>query len=85
MSNDKSEATGFVGFGNETPQPATVKPTKKPSTKVVSGAAAGAVVVVVVWVCSLFGLEVPGDVASALTVLVGFGAGYVVPDPRRVP
>jgi hypothetical protein len=44
---------------------------------VTAGAAAGAAVVVLVWVLGLLGVDLPAEVASALTVLAGFGAGYL--------
>ena len=48
-----------------------------PQPKVVAGGAAGAVTVVLVWAAGLAGLEVPPEVASAVTVLISFGAGYL--------
>lgn len=39
--------------------------------------AAGALVVVLVWVAGLLGLDVPPLVAAALSTLAGFGAGYL--------
>lgn len=57
-------------------------PSKAPTPKVVAGGTAGAAVVVIVWAASLFGLEVPIQVAGALVVLVSFAASYVVPDRR---
>jgi len=53
---------------------------KTPTPKVVAGGAAGAAVVVIVYVAGLFGLEVPVEVATAAVVLVSFAAGYIVPD-----
>ena len=48
-----------------------------PTNKVFAGGAAGAVSIIVVYVASLFGLEVPNEVAQSLTVLVSFAAGYI--------
>lgn len=45
--------------------------------KVAAGGAAGAVTVVLVWVAEMFGLEVPAEVASAVTVLISTAAGYL--------
>ena len=45
--------------------------------KVVAGGAAGAVTVVLVWIASLCNLPVPPEVASAVTVLISTGAGYL--------
>jgi hypothetical protein len=52
-------------------------PSRKPVKKVAATGVAGSVVVVAVWVAGLFGLHVPADVASALTLLAGSGAGYL--------
>lgn len=48
-----------------------------PNPKVVAGGFAGAVTVVLVWVAGMFGVEVPPEVASAVTVLISTGAGYL--------
>lgn len=53
------------------------RPSRKPVKKVTAGGAAGAAVVVAVYVAGLFGLAVPAEVASAVTVLASFGAGYL--------
>lgn len=47
-----------------------------PVTIATGGAAAATTVVV--WIASLFGLEVPVEVAGALTTLIVFVAGYMV-------
>ena len=52
-------------------------PSLKPVKKVTAGGVGGAVVVIAVYVAGLFGVEVPAEIASAATVLVGFGAGYL--------
>jgi hypothetical protein len=48
-----------------------------PRPKVVAGGIAGAASILVVYVASLFGLDVPPEVASAFTVVVSFGASYI--------
>lgn len=48
-----------------------------PTSKVIAGGAAGAVSIVLVWVAGLFGLEVPAEVASAVTVLLSSAAAYI--------
>lgn len=48
-----------------------------PQPKVVAGGVAGALVVLLVWVASLFGLEVPDYVALAAVVVIGSGAAYL--------
>jgi nanoRNase/pAp phosphatase (c-di-AMP/oligoRNAs hydrolase) len=45
-----------------------------------AGGAAGAVTTIVVFVAARLGLEVPPEVASALTVLIYTGAGYLKED-----
>lgn len=59
--------------------------TMKPTPKVAAAGATGAAVVVLVWVASLFGLEVPGYVGTALGVLLGTAAGYFKSDGRHAP
>ena len=54
--------------------------TLTPTAKVTSGTAAGAVTIVLVWIAGMIGIEVPPEVASAVTVLIGFGVAYLVPD-----
>lgn len=53
-----------------------------PNTKVIAGGAAGALVSVLVWVVSLFGLDIPAEVAGALVVLVTFATSYFVPESK---
>ena len=48
-----------------------------PQAKVIAGGAAGAASIVLVYAAGLFGLDVPGEVASALTVLISTGAAYL--------
>ena len=45
--------------------------------KISAAAAAGAVTILLVWLCSLFGVDVPTDVASAITLIVAVAAGYL--------
>jgi hypothetical protein len=49
----------------------------KPQPKVVAGGAAGAVSVILVWAVGLAGLEVPAEIASAVTVLIASAAAYL--------
>ncbi len=44
--------------------------------KVFAGGAAGAVTVVLVWGAGMFGLDIPGEVASAVTVLISTSAAW---------
>lgn len=55
------------------------------SSKVGLGGAAGAVTILLVWIVSLIGLEVPPEVASAFTVLITVAVGYLVPETRSIP
>lgn len=50
-----------------------------PQPKVVAGGAAGAAAILIVYVASLFGLEVPGEVGAALAALLSFAAAYLKP------
>jgi hypothetical protein len=52
--------------------------------KLLGGGVAAAVTTVVVWVLRLNGLTTPPEVATALTVLIGAVAGYMIPD-RNTP
>lgn len=63
-------------------QPArTVKPTRKTTV----GTAAAAVTVIVVWLVSMAGVEVPAEVASAFTTLVTAVAVYFTRDRLPAP
>jgi hypothetical protein len=52
-----------------------------PESKVVAGAVAGAVSIILVWLAGLFGLEVPPEVAAAVTVVLGAGTAYLKRSP----
>lgn len=54
-----------------------MNPSRKPHPKVAAGGAAGAASIVLVYVLGEFGLAIPAEVASALTVLIGFAGGYL--------
>lgn len=45
--------------------------------KVQATGAVGAFVVLTVFIAEQFGLDVPGDVAAALTIVAGVAAGYL--------
>lgn len=51
-----------------------------PSRKITSVALAGALTTIAVWLLALGGVEVPAQVAAALTTVLTFGAGYIVAD-----
>jgi hypothetical protein len=48
-----------------------------PQPKVVAGGAAGAASVVIIFIASQFGLEIPGEVGAALAALISFGGAYL--------
>lgn len=48
-----------------------------PQAKILAGGAAGALSVLIVYVAGLFGLDVPAEAASALTVLISSAAAYL--------
>lgn len=50
---------------------------RKPHPKVAAGGAAGAASIVLVWALAQAGVEIPPEVASALTTLLSFGAAYM--------
>jgi hypothetical protein len=53
-----------------------------PTSKVIAGGTAGASTVLLLWLVSLFGLQVPPEVAAAVTVLLTAGAAYLKPERR---
>lgn len=55
-----------------------------PTRKVTAGTLAAAVSVIAVWVAGQAGLEVPAEVASAFTTLLGFIAAYFIHDGVQV-
>lgn len=50
-----------------------------PTTKVIAGTVAGSATILLVWGLSLAHVAVPPEVASAITVLLGSVAAYIVP------
>lgn len=61
------------------------QPTLAPTTKVTAGAIAGAITVVLVWLVGMAGLEVPAEVASAVTVIISFLTSYIKHDRVQLP
>ena len=57
-----------------------------PTAKVASSGAAGAFVLIIIWVLDdYFGVQLPAEVAAALTTLLSFTAGYFTkPKPGEV-
>lgn len=59
--------------------------TSAPTTKVTAAVIAGAVTGVITWVLKqYFGVELPIEVAQALTVLIGFVAAYFTKEKPQV-
>jgi hypothetical protein len=48
----------------------------KPTPKVAAGGAAGALTTIIVFILYRFGIEIPGDVALALSTLISFAAAW---------
>lgn len=51
-----------------------------PTPKVLSGAAAGSLAVVLAYAATQLGLVVPGEVVAALTTLLSYAASWFTPD-----
>jgi hypothetical protein len=49
----------------------------KPQPKVAAAGIAGSVTLILVWAAGLAGIDVPPEVASAVTALLAFAAGYL--------
>lgn len=56
---------------------------KSISSKVWASTLAAAAVTIICWCASLAGVDVPVEVAGALTVIATFVAGYLRVDPAR--
>ena len=57
--------------------------TKAPEAKVVASGATGAATIVLVWILGALGVDVPAEVASAITVILSAAAGYMAPHTQR--
>lgn len=55
-----------------------------PTNKVAAAGIGGSVSIVLVWIAGMFNLEVPPEVASAVTTIVAFFSGYLVKERRIV-
>ena len=59
---------------------ANKSPSSAPVPKVVASGATGAVVAILVWGVQTYGgVEIPAEVAAALTTVFSFIAGYITP------
>jgi putative flippase GtrA len=55
-------------------------PSAAPVRKVAAGGIAGAITVIIVWIASAaFKINIPPEVASAITIIVAFVVSYLVP------
>lgn len=52
-------------------------PRKPVHPKVAATGATGAATVVIVTIAHAFGLDIPPEVAAAITILIGFAGGYL--------
>lgn len=59
------------------------KTTRTISPKVVGGTVAAAASVIIVWLLSVVGVDVPEAVEGAFTVILTFVGGWLLPDPLR--
>ena len=55
------------------------------SSKVAASGVTGAVVGVLVWVVSLFGLDIPAEISAYIVTILSFAAGYFIPETRQIP
>lgn len=53
---------------------------QKPNTKVAAGGLAGGLSMLIIWGIGAAGVDVPAEVAAAITTLVTFAVGYFVPE-----
>ena len=52
------------------------QPTSAPTSKVAAAGIGGSVAIVLIWLAGQFGVELSAEVASAITAIVAFAAGY---------
>lgn len=57
--------------------------TARPTAKVATGGIAGALTLLVVFIVGKFGVDVPAEVAAAVTVLISFAASYIKRERSR--
>ena len=50
-----------------------------PVPKVIAAGAMGGVTIILVWLLGQFGVDVPPEVASSITTVLSFIAGYLAP------
>ena len=54
-----------------------------PEKKVTAAALAGAVATILVWILHLTGIDIPPEVAAAITTILAAVAGYLAPHTHR--
>lgn len=54
-----------------------------PNRKVTAGGLGGALAMVLVWGLGELGVDVPAEVAAALSTVVGFGLAYFTNEPAK--
>jgi len=54
-----------------------------PEKKVTAAALAGAIATILVWILNLAGVDMPAEVAAALTTILAAVAGYMAPHTHR--
>ena len=59
------------------------KVTAVPEKKVTAAALAGAVATILVWILHLTGVDIPPEVAAAITTILAAAAGYLAPHTHR--
>ena len=53
--------------------------------KIVVGSVAGSATIVLVWLAHSYGIDIPAEVAQAITMLAGTGISLLVPDDMEAP
>lgn len=53
---------------------------QKPNTKVAAGGLAGGLSMIIIWLLGQLDVDLPAEVAAAITTLVTFAVGYFVPE-----
>jgi hypothetical protein len=55
------------------------------SPKVTAATTAAAATTIISYLLTLAGIEIPAEVQGAITIILVALAGYLVPDPARIP
>jgi hypothetical protein len=61
----------------------TIRNRPVPEKKVTAAALAGAVATILVWILHLTGVDIPPEVAAAITTILAAVAGYMAPHTHR--